>query len=105
MRRRAGEISLEGEEQGPLLPLPAARDEVRRLGETLNAMLVRLRRSFERERRFVADASHELRTPIAVIRAELDGALRAGDAGPKVRESRSARSRNATASQRWRRTC
>jgi two-component system OmpR family sensor kinase len=69
------------------MPLPAARDEVRRLGETLNEMLDRLRRSFERERRFVADASHELRTPIAVIKTELEGALRTGDYGPQVREA------------------
>ncbi|HEV3377118.1 MAG TPA: HAMP domain-containing sensor histidine kinase, partial [Thermoleophilaceae bacterium] len=85
MRRRAGEISLA--EDRERLPLPAARDEVRRLGETLNEMLDRLGRSFERERRFVADASHELRTPVAVIRAELDAALRAGGHDPQVREA------------------
>jgi two-component system, OmpR family, sensor kinase len=44
MRRRAGEVSLE--QPGDRLPLPAARDEIRRLGETLNEMLDRLRRSF-----------------------------------------------------------
>jgi len=47
-------------------------------------MLDRLRRSFEREQRFVADASHELRTPIAVVKVELEGALRAGGHRPEV---------------------
>ena len=57
------------------LPLPAARDEIRRLGETLNEMLDRLGPALERERTFVAEASHELRTPLA-----LPGRARAGDA-------------------------
>ena len=85
MRRRAQQVSL-SHEHAPL-PLPAARDEIRRLGETLNEMLDRLGRSFERERRFVADASHELRTPVAVIKTELEGALRAGGHDPEVREA------------------
>jgi two-component system, OmpR family, sensor kinase len=83
MRRRAAA----GDEQ---LPLPAAHDEIRRLGETLNDLLARLRRSLERERRFVADASHELRTPLAVVKTELEAALRAGDAGPETRAAVSA---------------
>ena len=74
MRRRAAEISTE--RPGRRLPLPPARDEIHRLGETLNAMLARLEAAFARERRFVADASHELRTPLALLRTELELALR-----------------------------
>jgi heavy metal sensor kinase len=74
MRRRAEDISSEG--SGQRLPVPPAHDEIRRLGETLNAMLGRLEAGLERERRFVADASHELRTPLAMLRAELELALR-----------------------------
>jgi signal transduction histidine kinase len=85
MRRRAERVSLARDEG--LLPLPAAHDEVRRLGQTLNEMLDRLRRSFERERRFVTDAGHEIRTPIAVVKTELENALRTGDYGPQVREA------------------
>ncbi|MDQ3867345.1 MAG: ATP-binding protein [Actinomycetota bacterium] len=74
MRRRAAEIS--AERPGERLPVPEGEDEVRRLGETLNAMLDRLEAGLARERRFVADASHELRTPLALLRAELELALR-----------------------------
>jgi two-component system, OmpR family, sensor kinase len=53
-------------------------DEIARLGATLNTMLDRLERSFERERAFVADASHELRTPLAILKTEIELALRDG---------------------------
>jgi signal transduction histidine kinase len=76
MRRRADEVTLA--RSGERLPLPAANDEIRRLGTTLNAMLARLEESFERERAFVADASHELRTPLSVLKAELEVTLRGG---------------------------
>lgn len=74
MRRRAEHISAASSEQR--LPVSPARDEVARLGNTLNAMLGRLEEAFARERAFVADASHELRTPLSIIKAELEVALR-----------------------------
>ncbi len=58
------------------LPLPAARDELHRLCEAWNEMLGRLEDSALRLKQFTADASHELRTPIAVIRTTADLALR-----------------------------
>jgi two-component system, OmpR family, heavy metal sensor histidine kinase CusS len=51
-------------------------DELGRLARTLNGMIARLERSFEEVRRFTADAAHELRTPIAVLRNEAEVALR-----------------------------
>jgi two-component system, OmpR family, sensor kinase len=70
MRQEADAISVS--DKGRRLPIPAGRDEITRLGNTLNAMIGRLEAAFERERRFVADASHELRTPLAILKAELD---------------------------------
>ena len=58
------------------LPLPPGDDELARLGVTLNDMIERLEAAVRRERAFVADASHELRTPLALLRAELELALR-----------------------------
>jgi signal transduction histidine kinase len=74
MRSRAKKIS--ASTPGARLPVPPARDEVSRLAETLNEMLARLEAVLTHERRFVADASHELRTPLALLKAELDLALR-----------------------------
>jgi signal transduction histidine kinase len=59
---------------------PGGRDEVDRLARTMNAMLDRLEVGATRQRRFVADASHELRSPIAAIRTQLEVAQR--HAGP-----------------------
>ncbi len=70
MRARAARIS--GSEPGQRLPVPAADDEIRRLGLTLNDMLDRIESTLRRERRFAADASHELRTPLALLRTELE---------------------------------
>lgn len=73
MRRRAAAIS--GGQRGERLPVQPTGDELERLGTTLNEMLGRLDAALERERGFVADAGHELRTPLALLRAELDFAL------------------------------
>src|SRR4051794_33105587 len=73
MQREAGEIT--SSDLGRRLSLPPANDEISRLGRTLNSMLDRIEDSFVRERRFVDNASHELRTPVAILKAELDLAL------------------------------
>ncbi len=68
--RRVSEESL-----AERIPVAGADDELRELGETLNSMLDRLEGSFESQQRFVANASHELRSPLTVIRAEAEVAL------------------------------
>jgi signal transduction histidine kinase len=89
MRRRAAEIS--ADTSGERLPVSDADDEIHRLGTTLNAMLDRLDAGLARERRFVADASHELRTPLALLRTELELALRR----PRTSEEQEAALRSA----------
>jgi signal transduction histidine kinase len=57
------------------VPVPAAEDEVGRLAVTMNGMLERLETAQRQQHEFVADASHELQSPIAAIRAQLEVAL------------------------------
>jgi two-component system OmpR family sensor kinase len=85
MRRRAAEISASSLDER--LPVPPANDEVARLGETLNEMLARLEDGLEREHRFVTDASHELRTPLAMLRTELELALRGARTPEELEQS------------------
>jgi two-component system OmpR family sensor kinase len=90
MRGRAARIS--AAQPGDRLPLPPARDEIHRLGVTLNEMLDRLEAGLERERAFVADASHELRTPLSTLTSELELALRRERTNEELRAAiRSAR--------------
>jgi len=57
------------------LDVTESRDELGRLGTTINDLLARLENSFKEQQRFIADASHELRTPLAVLRGETEVAL------------------------------
>jgi len=57
------------------LAVKNASDELGRLARTFNDLLDRLDQSFERQRRFISDASHELRTPISILRGEAEVAL------------------------------
>ncbi|MGZ5548276.1 MAG: sensor histidine kinase [Nitrososphaeraceae archaeon] len=57
------------------IKMPTANDEIGRLARTFNKMIARLEDTFNREKRFTSDASHELRTPITIISAKAEAAL------------------------------
>ena len=75
LRRGAQEITGAAIARGRALPMPEAKDEVHRLAVTLNDMLARLEAAQQRQRGFVCDAAHELRSPIASIRTQLEVAV------------------------------
>ncbi len=76
IRERADVITAENLTER--VPEPSRLDEIGRLARTINAMLGRLDRSSAEQRRFLANAAHELRSPIASLRAQLE-TIRAGD--------------------------
>jgi len=65
------------------IELGGPEDELRRLADTFDAMLARLDAAFATQRQFLADASHELRNPLAIIRTNLDVAMADPDADPE----------------------
>jgi two-component system OmpR family sensor kinase len=68
------------------IAVPRAADEIGHLAVTLNAMLDRLEQGLEEKHRLIADAAHELRTPLAAMRSELDVSLRGDELSPAARE-------------------
>jgi two-component system, OmpR family, sensor kinase len=80
MRRDAADIS--EHDRTARLNVPSTRDEVAALGATMNQLLARLQGALKREREFIADAGHELRTPLALLGTELELA----DARRRTRE-------------------
>jgi signal transduction histidine kinase len=68
---------------GIRLPLPASHDEIHALAVTLNAMLDRLAAAATRERQFVADVAHELRSPLAAMHTQLEVGLSHPDAATR----------------------
>lgn len=67
--------------------LPKGRDEITKLANTIDEMLERLDKSFQKEKQFTSDASHELRTPVTVILAESEYILKHGEDMEEARES------------------
>ncbi|WP_460777093.1 sensor histidine kinase [Nocardiopsis nanhaiensis] len=68
------------------LPVPKSDDEIAHLARTANASLVRLEEAVSQQRRFVSDASHELRNPIAGMRTKLEVELSDPEPDPRARE-------------------
>ncbi|MFI5841436.1 ATP-binding protein [Catenuloplanes sp. NPDC051500] len=79
-RMRAELARITATDMSSRVPRPRTGDEIARLADTMNATLDRLAEAVERQRRFVADAAHELRSPLAGLRNTVEVALAHGDA-------------------------
>ena len=75
------------ESLGERLPVANPNDELGRLAGVFNGLLDRLETAFTRQRAFIADASHELRTPVSILRTEADVALSKPRTGEEYREA------------------
>ena len=78
---RSGAARISGSDQDERLAVPESADEIRALAVTLNDMLDRLAAARGRQRAFVADSAHELRSPLASMRTQLEVAQRLGEGG------------------------
>jgi signal transduction histidine kinase len=85
LTRAAGRVR--ADDLGIRMPVPPAQDEVAALAHSMNEMLDRLQRSFEAQRRFTADASHELRSPLTAITGHVSYLIRRTQLSEEQRES------------------
>lgn len=81
---RSGAERISGSGRDERLPEPGTDDEIGALARTLNSMLERLAGSRERQRAFLADVAHELRSPLASMRTQLEVAQQLGEGGDLV---------------------